>query len=144
MVLMSETRDFLKSRRALLERRLARLMAELEEVRLAEEALEGRKERTSERQLSLVSHFATGLASPDFNLTIKDKIVRVMFRAQRPLSSRAILKLIHEQYGEELPRTSFSPQISRLVQEERVILNRETRRYELSEKEAETLARDLK
>ncbi|MBA4228032.1 MAG: hypothetical protein C0456_15525 [Hyphomonas sp.] len=145
---MSETRDFLKQRRLLLERKIALLNAELEEVRLAERALENIKSDRSERQLPLMTPgfvtLAPALVPTQSPLTIKDKIVRVMFRAQKPLSSRAILKLIHQHYGDELPRTSFSPQISRLKQEGRVQLNKELKKYELTPKETQRLQDQLK
>ena len=71
--------------------------------------------------------------------TIKEMIVEVLKGRPEGETSDAIIGLILKFFGREIPRTSLSPQLSRLkAQDNRVFYNEETRTWSLNEYRGDT------
>lgn len=112
--IMPSLRDFIASRREEIKREISSLRAELRELSLAESAI---KNGTPE---TVTSDGRRGTS--ESKITIKDMVLEVL--ADKPAGAEAteILNLIANRFGEEIPRPSLSPQLSRLKEEGRLAL----------------------
>lgn len=104
---MPTLREFIASRKSEIHKKLSELRHELSELDAAEEAIAS--DTPSQREPSIsTSHSRT---------TIKDMIVEVLQRVPNGLESNEIIDKIRGQFDAEVPRTSMSPQLSRLKAE---------------------------
>ena len=123
---MVNVKEFLATRRKELESKISELrpqvsklqselralQSELSEVEIASNAI-GRS--SSGGGPSLFERVAGG--PPIRKGTLKDKIIAVLKLRPKGATSTEILDLIAEQFDETIPRTSLSPQLSRLKSE---------------------------
>jgi hypothetical protein len=119
MARMATVREFLRQQRSAiaaeiepLEQKLHELKAELDDVNRAERALDPSQSPWDELVDDAVP--TRGVLREG---TIKDFVVRVLSERPRGLVAVDILSAINRRFGTDYPRTSLSPQLSRLKQE---------------------------
>ena len=112
---MSKLRAYLMNRIAEVKVELDDLSAEYAELMTAWEALSHDSPHTNQQRL-----FENSSPDPE-SLTIKEKIMHVLTLYPQGGEASKIIDLIGHVFGEEIERTSFSPQLSRLRQEGRVV-----------------------
>ena len=106
---MTTLREFIATRQAEIASQMAALKREERELRVALEALDGGKPRANGR---------TRGKRP----TLNEMIVTVL-RQQGPATAEAIIGRIRERYSIHVPKSSMSPQLSRLKREDVVELD---------------------
>lgn len=119
---MSQTlRDFIAQREAEVRAQIAKMQSELRELQSAKRAINGAAGGKD--------------ASPPSGgkATIKDKIRDVLAEHTNGGTSDDIIKWVKSSFGTEVPRTSMSPQLSRLKSEGVVTLNNSTNVWQLAE-----------
>lgn len=105
---MASLREFIVGRRDEIKAQITALKSELRELELAEAAI---KTGTPER-LGAPLRTATMSGKP----TIKEMVLDVLNGGGGAEASE-IVELIHNRFGEEIPRSSLSPQLSRLKED---------------------------
>ena len=115
-----DTLRFLKEREEALVRERARIDRDLEEVRVALAAVAQAREAMD------------GYASAD-RPTIKEMARVILAKADVGLSAEMIMREMRNQFDAEVPRTSLSPQLSRLKQDGLVDLNERTGLWSLTD-----------
>lgn len=105
---MDSLREFIATRREEVKRQIAALKVELRELNLAEAAI-----KTGMPEVQSSSILNSGRSKP----TIKDMVLAVL--SNRPTGAEAseIVDLIENEFGEQIARSSLSPQLSRLKEE---------------------------
>lgn len=103
-------RDFIDSRETAIKEQIKALRAELAEIKLARQALNGGAQdlQTSPNN-----------SSP----TIKEMVRTILDAAPSGLTAHQILEKINSDYGKDIERTSLSPQLSRLKSDNEVFLD---------------------
>lgn len=99
-------RDFLASREAELKEKKSAIVAELAEIKALKSALDGVSPAAGRKKS----------AEP----TIKDMIVEVLEDSPGGSTSDEIIAMVAEKYGKSVPRSSMSPQLSRLKNDDLV------------------------
>lgn len=117
---MSKLRNYIETRREEILRQIDELKAELQEIKLAETAI----------KLGVVNSAPTKPYS-DNRSTIKQMVAEVLQGRPNGADAADIVTLIKQEFGEDVARSSLSPQLSRLKEEGKVIL--EGRIWRLSE-----------
>ena len=126
-------RDFIDSRETAIKEQIKALRAELAEIKLARQALNGGAQdlQTSPNN-----------SSP----TIKEMVRTILDAAPSGLTAHQILEKINSDYGKDIERTSLSPQLSRLKSDNEVFLDGDIgRRHQAADRAvrvAEQRARD--
>ncbi|WVT73442.1 hypothetical protein QM996_18505 [Sinorhizobium chiapasense] len=117
---MANLREFIEQRRSEILRQISELKAELAELKLAEAAIKS-------------GVIPAGGTRPDTRDrgTIKEMVVDVLSGRPDGAEASDILQLILNSFGEEIPRSSLSPQLSRLKEEGTIVLHGRT--WKLSE-----------
>jgi hypothetical protein len=98
-------KDFLPQRKAQIKAQMAALKKELQAIQTAEGAIV-----SDDEEIATV----TTQRRKTSKITIKDMIVAVLENKPEGADSFAIIDLIKEKYGKDVPRPSISPQLSRL------------------------------
>lgn len=99
--------DYLAERRQAIEAELKALKAELAEIKIAEEALQG---RISARPVGVIVHRAMTIREG----SIKDWILKVLALGPHGMETDDIIATAKTIGGPEIPRSSITPQLSRL------------------------------
>lgn len=94
-------RTFLDERETAIKEQLKAFRAELAEIKVARQALDG---------VAVEVQSTSSSAGP----TIKDMIRTVLERAPDGMTSALILEAIKQEFGRDVERTSLSPQLTRL------------------------------
>ncbi|WP_093151572.1 hypothetical protein [Thalassobaculum litoreum] len=102
---MSTLRDFIASRKAEIRQQISALRREIDELERAEVAISEEGGSQSPR---------TGDAPQPAKGTIKDMILQVLEDQGNGAESAEIIDMIKARFDVEVPRTSMSPQLSRL------------------------------
>ena len=115
---MTTLRDFIATRQAEIASQMAALKREERELRIALEALDGGKRR------------ANGKSRPG-RLTIKEMIVDVLHQ-HGEATAETIIARVKGKFGVDVPKSSMSPQLSRLKVERVVDLDLLNRTWRLA------------
>lgn len=109
---MTGIRTFIIERRREIQAQIDALKAELLELDAAEDAVKARAN-------SEVQHIGgTVVATPTSSkMTIKEMILEVLGVLPAGADANKIIRVIRDRFGKDIPRTSLSPQLSRLRQE---------------------------
>ena len=102
---MPTLRDFIAKRKAEIREQMTALRQELSELQRAEAAISGEPASPSTRQTT---------AGQPGKGTIKDMILQVLEDRAKGAESPEVIDLIKARFDVEVPRTSMSPQLSRL------------------------------
>lgn len=97
-------REFIEKRETEIKELRAALLAELRELRAAKAAIEGAHASSSSAQSS-------GRGS---RMTIKEMVLYVLEKREKCGTSEEIIAWIRDDFGQEVVRSSLSPQLSRL------------------------------
>ncbi|MFL5297394.1 MAG: hypothetical protein ACJ798_13515 [Phenylobacterium sp.] len=100
--------DYLAERRLEIEAQIKTLKGELAEIRIAEAALTGVPTGRS----VVSSH--SGVSSVVREGSIKDWVLRALAQAPFGLETERVIEAVHRAGGPEVPRSSMTPQLSRL------------------------------
>lgn len=108
---MTTLRDFIANRRTEIRREIASLKAEMRELDVAESAIVGKP-----LEVPPASRDANGTSSAEgtHSLTLKKMSVDVLTGRPEGAEANRIVDLIKDRFGVEVPRSSLSPQLSRL------------------------------
>lgn len=101
-------RQFIEAREAEIKSLRAELLAELKELKAAKSAI-------STDSIDKDSPANSGVK------TIKQKIIDVLTDSDLPLTSEEIISEIKTRFGDDVARTSLSPQLSRLKNDDKMI-----------------------
>lgn len=105
-------RDFIEKREAEIREQRTKLLAELRELRAAKLAIE-----------------STTIAKQDGETskpTIKEMVIKVLEENKKSANADQIATWIQARFSEPIPRSSLSPQLSRLKKDNKVTLDDET------------------
>lgn len=108
-------RDFIATRRAEIKEAMASMRSELKELDAAEAAL-GTKESAPQARPT----------TSRGDMTIQDMAQAVLQSADAGLDANEILAAIKQAFGKDIPRNSLSPQLSRLKDAGKVIVEGKT------------------
>jgi hypothetical protein len=112
-MMQTTLRDFITQRRAEISQTLAALRAEMKELRAAEAALD---------HMNGVATDGSDTAGSG-KLTIQEMALAVLSDSNEGLDSNQILEKIKTQFGVDLKRGSLSPQLSRLKDGNKILLD---------------------
>lgn len=105
-------RDFIQERRREILEQISALKIELQELKLAEAAIHsGTPSQTAVRR------------SDEDKPTIKEMILGALEGRKEGADAIKVITLIRQEYGEDVERSSLSPQLTRLRREGKVTLN---------------------
>lgn len=110
---MTSFRDLIAARREEVKRQITELKAELREITLAEAAIKS----------GVLDGASTQGQGSRGKHTIKDMVVSVLSSRLEGAEASDIVNFIANEFGEEVPRSSLSPQLSRLKEEGALILD---------------------
>jgi hypothetical protein len=105
-------RNFIELRRTQILEQISALKAELQELKLADAAI-----RTG------IAGSATVTKSNEEKSTIKQMVIEVLQGRPEGADSSEIVQFIKQEFGEDVARSSLSPQLSRLKEEGKAVLN---------------------
>lgn len=129
---MANLHEFIAARRAelklslsSLDERRAEIVAELDELEAAEAAARQVSTPLPSEDLTAAASIGerANNAPPIRRGSIKEKVMSVLSACPEGADANKILELIEIKFGEIIPRSSLSPQLSRLKGEGRLLLN---------------------
>lgn len=103
---MSTLREFIANRRSEIKSEMDKLKAEIRELDLAEQALEPKRHTTI--------IFGGGAGKSWKRPTIIGMVKDVLLKFPDGADAQAIINAVKEKFGVDVPRSSMSPQLSRL------------------------------
>lgn len=113
---MVNVKEFLATRRKELESKISELRPQVSKLQSELRALQSELSEV-EIASNAIGRSSSGGGPPIRKGTLKDKIIAVLKLRPKGATSTEILDLIAEQFDEAIPRTSLSPQLSRLKSE---------------------------
>ncbi|MGB6228655.1 MAG: hypothetical protein WBF53_00830 [Litorimonas sp.] len=122
---MVTLREFISNRQAEIQSQMSALRSEQSELKVALAALEGDAAQGGARRQPNLSN----------RLTIKDMIVDVLGKRRDGGTSDDIIEWVKEVHGAEVPRSSMSPQLSRLKSEGAITLDNSNKIWRLASQE---------
>ena len=128
---MASLRDFIATRREDVKRQIADLKAELRELNLAEAAIK------TGVPVVAPAMSTGGTGKP----TIKEMVVAVLGARPDGAEATEIISLVSSRFGDEIPRSSLSPQLSRLKEEGTLVLDGRTWKLSNEREDQANLAR---
>jgi len=114
-------RDFLSARRSEIETQLKALKAELEEIRVAEAAINGVSALAPSAAATGVRRLGRPKGTEIRPGSIKDWIKKALFDENDGLETEEIISKINRMGGPPVPRNSMAPQLSRLKSDDGLI-----------------------
>lgn len=132
---MSAIREFIRQRKSEIMRQLTELKDELGELEAAESALstvkyghvsKPQEGRPPSDQGNIADEKVVGpRAVPDSvpKPTIKEMVLEILAVRPKGATAQEIVKFIADRFGQQIERSSLSPQLSRLKHEGRVVLS---------------------
>lgn len=107
---MSRFLEYIASRRSDIKAQIAALKAEMRELEIAELAVAG-------------GSSSEGKVDSSAKTTIKDYVMAVLSENSGGLDSAGIIKQVYEKFAITIKRPSLSPQLTRLKEDRRVVLD---------------------